>query len=170
MMSNLAILGITVGLSFISFGLIAKWYVLPWIRGVSPENALTPLLLGHSFRFISLSFLVTETPAAFAIPAAYGDMMTALLALIAVGALRSRWPVAGFLVWLFNIFGTLNLLLGFYQGLSIPIDIGLLGPAYFIPTVIAPILLSTHFIIFRLLLRSKSAVVGTISPAKSSYL
>jgi hypothetical protein len=132
-------------------------------------EVLTLLLLGHSFRFISLSFLVTATPAAFAVPAAYGDLITALLALVALGAVRYRWPVAGSLVWLFNIFGTLNLLFGFYQGLSIPIDIGLLGPAYFIPSVIAPAWLITHFIIFRLLLQSKPAVVGKISMAKSSY-
>jgi hypothetical protein len=168
-MSNLAILGITVVLSFISFGLIAKWYVMPWIRGVSRHEALTPLLLWHSFRFISLSFLVTETPASFAIPAAYGDLITALLALVALGSVRYRWAVAMPLLWLFNIFGTLNLLFGFFQGLTIPIDIALLGPAYFIPTVIAPSLLTIHFIIFRLLLQSKPAVVGTISTAKGSY-
>jgi hypothetical protein len=168
-MSNLAILGLNVVLSFISFGLIVKWYVMPWIRDVSRDEALTPLLLFHSFRFISLAFLVTETPAAFAVPAAYGDLITALLALLALGALRYRWAVAITLVWLFNVVGTLNLLFGFFQGLTIPIDIALLGPAYFIPTVVAPIWLTIHFMVFRLLLQSKPVVMGTISTAKSSY-
>jgi hypothetical protein len=48
----------------------------------------------HSFRFVGLAFLVKgvvspELPAAFAVPAAYGDLIAAVLALLALAALRS---------------------------------------------------------------------------------
>jgi hypothetical protein len=57
-----------------------------------------------------------SVPEAFAFPVAYGDLVTALLALLAIIALRYRWPLAISLTWLFNIEGTLDLLHAFYQG------------------------------------------------------
>src|SRR5262245_66201850 len=49
-----------------------------------------------------------ELPAAFAIPAAYGDLIAALLALVALAALRSGVGIP--LVWAFNLWGTADLL------------------------------------------------------------
>jgi hypothetical protein len=59
-------------------------------------------------------------------------------------------------VWLFNVWGTADLLNAIYQG-QIGVHIGpeSLGAAFFIPTVIVPALLVTHGLSFWVLLRAK---------------
>ena len=54
------ILPMSMVMGFISYSLMAKWYVMPWARQKSLSEALTPLLLLHSFRFIGMSFLIEE--------------------------------------------------------------------------------------------------------------
>jgi hypothetical protein len=55
-------------------------------------------------------------------------------------------------VWIFNIVGTVDLLNAFYQGNRLGMTPGLQGVAYFIPTVLVPLLLVTHALVFRILL------------------
>jgi hypothetical protein len=95
----------------------------------------------------------------FARGLAYGDLAAATLALIALPALRNR--LAGPLVWIFNIFGTADLLNAFYQGnrLSLADTPGLLGAGYFIPIFVVPLLLVTHALVFSLLVRRKEVAV-----------
>jgi hypothetical protein len=61
----------------------------------------------------------------------------------------------GLILCVFNIVGTVDLLVAFYQGdrLGVGIAPGLQGAAYFIPTVLVPLLLVTHALVFRILLR-----------------
>jgi hypothetical protein len=61
------------------------------------------------------------------------------------------------LTWLFNILGSSDLLYAFYQGNQINLEPGLLGAAYFIPTVLVPLLLITHGLVFMILLKHDSA-------------
>ena len=113
------------------------------------------------FRFVGLSFLVPGVVSpvlspAFAAPAAYGDLIAALLAIIATIALSARAAWATALVWLFNIWGAGDLLYAFYQGLiGAGIDPATLGAAFYVPTLIVPPLLVTHAMIFWLLLRTE---------------
>jgi hypothetical protein len=71
-------------------------------------------------------------------------------------ALSRRASLATLLVWLFNVWGTADLLFAFYQGLRVDLDARMLGAAFFIPTVIVPALLITHGLIFWLLVRRAS--------------
>jgi hypothetical protein len=75
------------------------------------------------------------------------------LALLSLATLRSKLGLI--LVWVFNILGTVDLLYAFYQGNRTVVGLapGLQGAAYFIPTVLVPLLLITHGLVFRLLLR-----------------
>ena len=128
------------------------------------DPCLRPLLLLHSFRFIGLAFLVPgivspNLPSAFALPAAYGDLIAAVLALFALAGLQSRLGIV--LVWVFNLFGSADLLYAFYQGLiGVGIEPGQLGAAYFIPTVVVPLLFITHGLVFRLLLKGDPAAAS----------
>ncbi len=154
-MSVRAIFGLQVVLSLVVYSLIARWYVVPRLAALPLRDALTPLLLLHAFRYLGMVFLVPTVvgpalPAAFAVPAAYGDLLAALLALLAIAALRQAWPLAIPLVWLFNVEGTLDLVNAFYQGLRNDVQ---LGAAYYIPTVAVPALLVTHAMIFAMLIR-----------------
>jgi hypothetical protein len=153
----LAIFGVCVGLSFVVWGTIASQYLWPALRSLPRSRALRLLLLVHSFRFIGLAFLVPgvvsrDLPAEFARPAAYGDLIAAVLALVALAGLANKFGIA--LVWVFNLWGIADLLYAFYQGLiGVRIKPGQLGAAFFIPTVAVPMLFVTHFLVFRLLLR-----------------
>jgi len=154
-MSARAIFGLQVLLSLLGYSLIARWYVTPRLAALPLPAALTPLLLFHAFRHLGMVFLVPTVvgptvPAAFAVPAAYGDLLAALLALLAITALRMAWPVAIALVWLFNLEGTLDLVNAFYQGLRHDVQ---LGAAYYIPTFVVPALLVSHAMMFMMLAR-----------------
>jgi len=155
-----ALFGISVTFGLVVWGAVAWHYILPALRErPSPEN-LKPILLLHGFRFLGLAFVVPgvvspELPAAFAQPVAYGDLISAILALLALAILGTR---AGIVVaWVFNTFGTADLLFAFYQGgrISLPDTQGLLGAGYFILTAFVPLLLITHGLAFRILLRTK---------------
>jgi len=113
----------------------------------------------HTFRFVGLAFLIPGVvgpalPLAFAAPAAYGDLTAAGLAWLAL-VLRKR-PGSVVALWVFNLWGTIDLLLAFYRGLfGTSLDPRMLGAAYFIPTVLVPLLLCTHTMLFLLLLRKR---------------
>jgi hypothetical protein len=162
-MPQRAIFGLSVLLGVVVWGLIAARYIWPSLRGRSRVEALRPLLLLHAFRFVGLAFVVPgvvspDLPDGFARPAAYGDFATSLLALLAMATLGSRLGNA--IVWAFNVVGTVDLLHAFYQGnrLGVGNEPGLQGAAYFLTTVVVPLLLVTHALVFRILLRTETAV------------
>ena len=156
MIPTQAFFGTSVALSFVAWGVIVATYFWPRFRSQPRATALRPILLLHSFRFIGLAFLVpgvvgADLPGAFARPAAYGDLVAAVLALLALVGLQSRLGIL--LVWVFNLWGTADLLYAFYQGLiGVGFKPGQLGAAYFIPTVLVPLLFITHGIVFRVLI------------------
>jgi hypothetical protein len=163
MMQPQLLFGISVLLGFVVWGMIGARDIWPALRTRPRAEALRPLLLLHAFRFVGLAFLVPgvvspDLPVEFARPAAYGDLATSLLALLAIATSRSR--PGRIVVWVFNIVGTVDLLNAFYQGdrLGVGIAPGLQGAAYFIPTVLVPLLLVTHVLVFCILLRRDAEV------------
>lgn len=144
-------------LSTLSFILIAQWYIIPALKGMTKEEALQPLLLLHSFRHIGLMFLAIgavkyELPTAFSVPAGFGDLIASLLAFLALVLIRLRWSFAMPMVWLFNIEGTLDLFNAVFLGVINDAWNGM-GATFWIPSVIVPALLVTHYIVFLILLR-----------------
>ena len=159
MMDQGAIFGLQFLLSLIVYALIAKWYVAPWLAAKPVEQALMPLIFPHAFRHMGLLFLVPGVvaeplPPEFADPAAYGDLASGVLAILALVALRGRWGAALPLVWLFNVVGTVDLFYAVLRGLSVGAEENM-GAAWYIPTFIVPALLVTHFMVFARLLRAK---------------
>jgi hypothetical protein len=158
-----ALFGISVAFGFVAWSIVTALYIWPALRSQPHLEALRPLLVLHGFRFVGLAFLVpgvvsADLPAAFAQPAAYGDIAAAALALIALAALRSKAGIL--LVWVFNLWGTADLLYAFYQGNSVGLQPGHLGAAFFIPTFIVPLLLITHGLVFWNLLRRNPVAMG----------
>src|SRR5215471_6276970 len=159
--------GMSAAFSLTAWGAVAWHYIWPALRELpSPEN-LKPILLLHGFRFLGLALLVPgvvspELPAAFAQPVAYGDLISAILALLALATLGTRTGTV--VTWVFNAFGTADLLFAFYQGgrTSLPDAPGLLGAGYFIFAAYVPLLLITHGLAFRILLRTK-----VVAPSRS---
>ena len=147
---------VSIVFSLIAWGIVAARYIWPELRVLPRADALRPLLILHSFRFIGLAFLVPgvislDLPPAFAHSAAYGDLVAAIFALLALISLPSATGVA--ITWLFNLWGTADLFNAFYQANHAGLMAGQLGATYFIPTFIVPLLLITHGIGFRILLQ-----------------
>ena len=159
-MPALALFGISIIFSFTAWGIVTAQIIWPELRDRSHVDALRPLLTLHTFRFVGLSFLIPgvvspDLPAAFAMPAAYGDIAAAILALLSLAAIRSSLGIP--LVWVFNVWGSADLINAFYQANAVGLLPGELGAAFYIPTAIVPFLLITHALMFRLLLRREPA-------------
>lgn len=144
------ILPINIVLSSLVFGVAAKLYVVPNLPRWSAQAVLVPILLLHSMRHLGLMFLAPGAtydgiPPQFAHPAAWGDLLTAALALAAILTGMPRT-----LVWIFNVVGTVDLL----AAIALATIYGapaFMGPAYWIPAFWVPALLVTHYLAFVLL-------------------
>jgi hypothetical protein len=162
---------VSIAFGFIAWGIVATRYIWPKLRLLRRSEALRPLLILHSFRFIGLAFLVPgvvspDLPSAFAYSAAYGDIVAATLALLSLASLPRGAGVV--IAWIFNLWGSADLLNAFYQANDAGLTAGQLGATYFIPTLIVPLLLITHGLVFRILLQhqSESAMRESRQPAK----
>ena len=160
---------VSIAFSLIVWGVITARYIWPELRDRRPVDALRPLLILHSFRFIGLAFVVPgvvspNLPAAFAHGAAYGDIIAAVLALVSLLLLPSATGIAA--TWMFSIFGTADLLNAFYQANRAGLLAGQLGAAYFLPTVIVPLLLITHVLGFRILVQHQRGLWVQERPAR----
>jgi hypothetical protein len=139
------------------FYVAARLYLLPLISRVRPQQILVPILLLHSTRHLGMMFLTRGAtfpglPSEFAYPAAFGDLITAVLAFLAIPLVLRGSVLAKPMVWLFNIFGTTDLLTAITLATIYNAPIAM-GPAYWIPAVAVPLLLVTHYVTFILLWR-----------------
>ncbi len=150
---------VSIAFSLIAWGIVTSRYIWPELRLRQRAEALRPLLILHSFRFIGLAFLVPgvvspDLPSAFAHSAAYGDIIAAILALLSLLLLPSAAGVG--IAWIFNLWGSADLLNAFYQANHSGLLAGQLGAAFFLPTLIVPLLLITHGLAFRILLQHEN--------------
>jgi len=157
------VFGIGVACALLAWSVFATVYVWPWLRGRPRVEALRPLLMLHVFRFIGMSFLVPGVvaaglPMSFARSAAWGDLFAMALALLALASLRSRMGLA--LAWIFNVWGSFDLLNAFYQAIASGLSPSQFGAAYFLPTFLVPMLLVSHMLVFRILWRPAEAPSG----------
>ena len=162
---------VSIAFGFVAWGVVTARYIWPELRLRPRAEALRPLLILHSFRFIGLAFLVPgvvspDLPPAFAHSAAYGDIIAATLALLSLLSLPRGAGIV--IAWIFNLWGTADLLGAFYQANATGLVPGQLGAAYFIPTLIVPLLLITHGLAFRILLQHQGADSETSSRQRSN--
>ena len=140
------------------FYIAARLYLLPVVSRFRPQQILGPILLLHSTRHLGMMFLTRGAtypglPQEFAYPAAFGDLITAILAFVAIPLVLRGSRLAKPMVWTFNIFGTLDLLAAITTATIYNAPMAM-GPAYWIPACWVPLLLVTHYVIFVLLRRS----------------
>src|ERR1700753_2430804 len=147
-------------LGYLAAALAIGTYVWPRLRAMDPFEAHRAIATFNSFRFFGLVFLLPgfvgpDLPQSFAATAAYGDLVTALLAILALLMVRVRflfWP----LVWIFNLVGLADLVIDTARAVSVnlPSVAGQLGAGYAIPMLYVPALFWTHILAFWLLLRT----------------
>ena len=148
--------GIEFGLSLLVSGLLARWYVWPFLCAQPFSQALLILLVPFLPRYLGLMSLVpgvvdpAVTQSAFARFQAYGDLAGFALALIAFVLLHFRHRRALTAAWIFNVFGSLDFLHSVLRG-ALEGTGGRLGAFWYIPVCYVPLGLVTHFMIFQLL-------------------
>src|ERR1700744_3726579 len=121
---------VSIAFSLIAWGIVTVQYIWPELRRRPRAEALRPILILHSFRFIGLAVLVPgvvspSLPLTFAHYLAFGDMFAMILALLALLLLPSAAGIPA--VWVFNLFGLAHLLNGFYQANHAGLLAGQLG-------------------------------------------
>jgi hypothetical protein len=156
---------IDMALGYLAWALIIATYVWPRLRAMDRVEAHRAIATFNSFRFFGLVFLLPgfvglHLPGGWAASAAYGDLATALLAILALLTVRVRflfWP----LVWAFNLVGFADLVMDTARAASIdlPSMAGQLGAGYAIPMLYVPALFWAHLLAFWLLLRPAPAPV-----------
>jgi hypothetical protein len=156
-----AVFGVQTFFSFVVFGLLAWWFVWPWLRSVDRTTAFTALTFIHALRPIGATVLVasvagTALPRDFAEAVAYGDLATSVLAVITLLALRARLGFGIALVWLTNVVGFVDLANALVGGVRYAIARLGMGTFWYVVTILVPILWIAHVLAFALLLRRRA--------------
>jgi len=149
-------------LGYVAWLLCFSVYILPKLRSMGRVEAHRAIATLHSFRFFGLVFILPgvvgpNLPAGFATFAAYGDLATGLLAMLALLTVRIR-PLFWVFVVAFNLVGTTDLILDYYHAVQagLPALAGQLASTYAIPVIYVPLLMITHLIAFYWLVRPQS--------------
>jgi hypothetical protein len=134
------------------FGVAAWIYLVPKLSSSTLKTVMPPILLLHSLRHLGLMFLAPGAtlpgiPPQFAYPAAFGDLLAAVLAMCALLAIVADRPAARVLVWVFNLAGTADLIAAITLA-TVYNAAAYMGAAYWIPALWVPALLVTHYVTF----------------------
>jgi hypothetical protein len=146
--------------ALLAYALAARWYLWPRISQLSPVIALVPLVWVHVVRVAGGSILAPGSvgpgvPAEFREMVGYGDMFTAVLALIALIALRTRGDRALWFVWVFVIVGLADTTNAVIQSMRFNVFDQPLGVNWVIVTAYVPALLVSSYLILVELVRAR---------------
>jgi hypothetical protein len=151
-------------LGYVAWLLCFRTYLLPKLKSMDQGEAHRAIATLHSFRFFGLVFIlpgvIGNLPASFTTFAAYWDLATGVLAMLALLTVRIR-PLFWLFVVAFNLVGMIDLILDYYHAVRVglPAVAGQLGATYAIPILYVPLLMITHVVAFYLLLRPQPRAV-----------
>jgi len=172
-MSPETLFQIHLALGYVAWLLFFGAYVLPRLKSMDGVEAQRAIATLHSFRFLGLVLILPgvvgpNLPADFAAFAAYGDLATGVLAMLALLTVRIR-PLFWLFVIAFNLVGTADLILDYYDAVRVdlPALAGELGATYAIPIIYVPVLMITHIVAFYLLVRPQPKAAHAGDAARS---
>jgi hypothetical protein len=153
MIEPIALFGIQFTFGLVAYSLVARWYVAPRLSRLPLELALVPLLWVHVPRIIGGTILAPGAvglgvPSAFREMIGYGDMVTAVFALLAVFALHGRMRYAIALTWLCVTVGTLDTVNAIVQSMRYSVFTYPLAVNWVVVTMYVPALVVSSFMIF----------------------
>src|SRR6185312_16023653 len=132
-MSPATIFDIHLVLGYVPWLLFLGTYAWPKLKSLGRVEAQRAIAILHSFRFFGLVFILPgivspNLPASFAVFAAYGDLATGILAMLALLAARIR-PLFWLFVVAFHLVGATDLLVDYYHAIQsdLPARAGELG-------------------------------------------
>jgi hypothetical protein len=157
-MSPLAVSGIQFTLSLLAFTLIALWHIAPRLAGLSTEAALVPLLWVQVFPFAPLALYAPgqvdpRIPGDVAAAVGYGDLISGMLALLALVWVKRRLSGAAALVWLFSVVGIGDLVYATAKAVHAQMYTFYMGWNWYILNFYVPLLIVSHAMILHRLLR-----------------
>jgi hypothetical protein len=149
----IVLFGIQFTFFLVAYGLIAWWYGAPRLVRLPRESALVPLVWIHAFRMVGGTILApgavdAAVPSEFRTMIGFGDMATAVLALLALIALRYRLSAAIPLVWICLTVGLLDTVNAIIQSMRFSVFAHGLGVNWVIVTMYVPALLVSSALIF----------------------
>ena len=149
-------------LGYVAWGLIFAAYARARLPSMERFDTLRIIAALHSFRFFGLAFILpgfvgSELPSSFATFAAYGDLATGVLAMLALLTFRVRAAFLTFAI-AFNVVGAIDIIVDYYHGVQIDLGsiAGQLGAGYAIPILYVPALMITHIIAFYAIFRRQA--------------
>ena len=160
-MSPTTIFAVQFTSSLVLFGLVAKWYVSPALRRLPASQALVPLFLVHALRYLPSSAFApgqvgAQVPMDAMAAIAYGDLASAVLAVVAAVFLRYRWSGAIAVAWFVNVVTSLDWLYGGFVAASRQLVTYPMGGNWYIINYYVPIIGIVHVMIFARLLNAPS--------------
>ena len=146
-------------LGYVAWMLCFAVYILPRLRSMDRIGAHRAIATLHSFRFFGLVFILpgvvgSNLPAGFARFAAYGDLATGLLAMVALVTVGIR-PLFWLFVVAFNLVGSADIIIDYYHA---------------IPIIYVPLLMITHLVAFYWLMRPQSKATRALAGDVSSQV
>lgn len=170
-MSPETIFTLHLALGYVAWLLCFRVYLLPKIKTMGRIEVHRAIATLHSFRFFGLVFILPgivgpNLPASFAAFAAYWDLATGVLAMLALLTIKIR-PLFWTFVAAFNFVGVIDLLLDYYHAskVGLPAMAGQLGVAYTIPIIYVPLSMITHVVALYLMLRPNAPLIGGTAKA-----
>ena len=163
-MNPMAVSGVQFTLSLIVFSLAAIWWVAPALNKLPLQSALVPLFFVHALRYLpSTAFapgqVGADVPADAMATIAYGDLLAAVLAIVAIVFLHYRWRGALGVAWGVNILASLDWLNASFLAASNKLVTHALGGNWYIIHYYVPALLITHIMIFARLMKGEQPMV-----------
>ena len=139
----------------VAWSAIAILLIEPKLKEKNLYKQLSFWVSLHLFRVLGVGLLVQNLssgmPKAFALSTAIGDTITALLALCTLISLQKRHKYSLLIVWVFNLFGSLDLIYAMISAARVNAA-QYLQSQWYVPALFVPLMLVSHVAVFRKLL------------------
>lgn len=161
-MSPLALLSLQIVSTFVVLWIFASFVVSPRLRVLPREDALRPLLWVHTARYAPLALLAPgqtarDAPLHAVQTIAWGDFISAVLAVAALVALHHRRERGLGWVWAFSIVSSVDIVVALTVGLGSGIFEHSLGVAWYVLTFYVPLVCVSQAMILKVLVRQPAA-------------
>ena len=161
-MSPTALFGLQFSFSLVLSGIVARWYLWPRLEAEPVSVGLPPLFLVHALRYLpSTAFapgqIDPRAPMDAMAAIAYGDLGSAILALVAAVSLYYRWRGTIAVAWVVNGITSVDWLYAGYRAASSQLVTFPLGGNWYIGNYYVPLIGVVHVLIFARLLRARTS-------------
>ena len=155
-MEHLIVLAVQCIISLFVFYTLIRWYIHPRLSKQNFSDILSFLLIINVFRYLPLSLFmpgqVSELfPQYLKGVVAYGDLASAMLALVSLFLVRRESPLARPMVWLFSMVSVLDMVIVLSLAMSEKVYQLDLGANYFTVSVYVPMLMVIQWTILQML-------------------